>query len=117
MWFRPRTAVDFPRVSESGHTTPPDPQRVIGDEPPGVSAARRYDGSVRTALRSPRSEPAPVQPRPAGAVWLRGIGRRIPDSIFGQGCSIKGTPAGFENRIFCFVREWPWALTAPSAFS
>jgi hypothetical protein len=26
--------------------------------------------------------------------------RRFPDFIFGQGCSTRGTPAGFKNQIF-----------------
>ena len=31
---------------------------------------------------------------------------RFPDSIFGQGCSIRGTPAGFKYQIFFGSREW-----------
>jgi hypothetical protein len=44
--------------------------------------------------------------------------RRFPDSIFGQGCSTKGTPGDLSTEFFLLFREWPWGRRIRStAFS
>jgi hypothetical protein len=72
---------------------------------------RLTGGRAQTRRRSARFQIPKVRGLPVLMTWasmtavcpngrLLFSNRRLPDSIFGQGCSIRGTPARFKNQVF-----------------
>jgi hypothetical protein len=81
-----------------------------------TSGLRRFSkrltgGRAQTRRRSARFQIPKVRGLPVLMTWasmtavcpngrLLFSNRRLPDSIFGQGCSTRGTPARFKNQVF-----------------